>query len=118
MQRIRPRVWGAGLVLSTLFLGVTYIVGIFSGGIRIDKACASAGQPLDDGYPSVNWPDPNPLFPVSKKCNASYDLVPFWINPALVIFALLTLACIVLLIVSLVHRAKTRRAESPDNENS
>lgn len=69
----------------------------------------NAGQPLDDGYPSINWPDPNPPFPLSKKCNANYDLVPFWVNPALVLFAVLVLTCLILLVLSSIQRAKASR---------
>jgi hypothetical protein len=30
-----------------------------------------------------------------NRCNADYDLVPGWVNPALVIFAVAAVACLV-----------------------
>lgn len=34
------------------------------------------------------------MVPLHDKCNATYDLVPAWVNPALVILPLLAAICL------------------------
>lgn len=85
-------VWLGLSFLSFLATCTTYFIGISSSGKDIDETCAKAGQILDDSYRSQNWKEPSQFFPLHNKCNADYDLVPYWVNPALVIFIVLTLA--------------------------
>jgi len=47
------------------------------------------------------------LFPISNPCNASYDLVPPYVNP--VFFALLALS-IVFTVIAVVQRVRRRKA--------
>lgn len=113
LTKIRLRTWKWGIVISIVALGIVFVRGAISGGWHIRKTCMAAGEIYDEDYRSQNWQEPTQIFPMSNKCNANFDLVPFWINPALVFFALLALTCLTLLTVSSIQRAKARRAESP-----
>ncbi len=66
------------------------------------------GQIFDREYRSKNWEEASRFFPLSNRCNADYDLVPPWINPALLIFAAMTLAFLALAIDSFIARHKSR----------
>ncbi|NEA66459.1 hypothetical protein [Streptomyces sp. SID12488] len=93
MRRWGLLAWGVALVASPFLLGITFFVGIFSGGHEIDETCASLGQPLDDQYRAEHWREPGQWFPLHNKCNADYDLVPVWVNPAIVVLTLLIVVC-------------------------
>jgi len=119
MRQIQPWAWliWLGLIcMSVLGLGVTYFVGIFAPGKDINETCAKAGQILDDGYRSQNWKEPGQLFPLHNKCNAYYDIIPAWVNPTLVTFALLTLVLLGAFIVSIITSWKRRAYRSSANE--
>ncbi|MEH0511676.1 hypothetical protein QA942_21815 [Streptomyces sp. B21-106] len=88
LGRHHPVLW---FLLSALSGAVTFFVwlcGIFSGGLDVGETCALRGQPYDDAYRSEHWREPSRIFPLHDRCNASYDLVPVWINPALVLLSL------------------------------
>lgn len=100
MRRVSPRAWLGLAVLSLLSLVITFFIGAFAGGKDIDETCAAAGQPLDDAYRARHWQEPGQLFPMHNRCNAQYDLVPAWVNPALVIFAVASAVFLVAFIAS------------------
>lgn len=120
MTRLRhnPFLWALVFMLSVAALLITLVSAAIAPGKDVARTCAMAGQPFDSEYRSQNWMEPGQFFPKHNKCNANYDLIPPWINPALVIFAFLALACLTMIVVSLVQQAKARRAESRNNENS
>ncbi|GAA3907040.1 hypothetical protein GCM10023084_69110 [Streptomyces lacrimifluminis] len=95
MRRLSPLAWLAVAVASSFLLGITYFVGMFSGGHEIDETCASVGRPMDDQYRAEHWREPGQWFPLRNKCDADHDLVPVWVNPAVVVLALLTGVCVV-----------------------
>lgn len=74
---------------------VTWFVGAFAGGLDVGEACQAAGAAYDDAYRSAHWREPSRLFPLHNRCNAGYDLVPAWVNPALVLLPLLAVASLV-----------------------
>jgi formate-dependent nitrite reductase membrane component NrfD len=47
-------------------------------------------------------------FPLTTKCNAEYDLVPAWANPALAVLALLTVSFLAMALAALIIRVKSR----------
>jgi hypothetical protein len=106
--KLRSRSWLGLALVSVLALGVTYFVGVASGGLEIDEACAAAGQPVDDNYRAQHWQEPGRFFPLHNKCNADYDLVPGWTNPALVILAVLAALLLLAFCVSLTTTVKRR----------
>ncbi|MDX3800614.1 hypothetical protein [Streptomyces sp. AK04-3B] len=87
-QRYCPVRWLLLCVLACVVTFIVWLCGIFSGGLDVGETCALRGQTYDDVYRSEHWREPSRFFPLHDKCNASYDLVPVWINPALVLFAL------------------------------
>jgi hypothetical protein len=70
---------------------VVFFQGVAAGGLDVAEACElDAGQPYDHEYRSQHAHEQLQLFPLTTKCNAEYDLVPAWTNPALAILAILT----------------------------
>ena len=53
----------------------------------------------------------NQLF-VSTKCHADYDLVPGWVNPALVVLAVLAVTCLAYAVRLAVIRRRTKTRTS------
>ncbi|WP_157180936.1 hypothetical protein [Actinopolymorpha alba] len=78
---------------------VVYFIGVFSGGLDIGETCARLGQPYDDAYRATHWEEPSRFFPLHNRCNAAFDVVPAWVNPALVCFAALTVIGAVVAVV-------------------
>ncbi|MCP9956740.1 hypothetical protein [Streptomyces sudanensis] len=84
---------------SALFLllgtGVTYLAGSLAGAsLDPEEACHRAGEPYDRAYRRANVEEYGRWFPLHDRCHAGYDLVPAWVNPALVTLAALALACL------------------------
>lgn len=101
--------------LSSVALGFTFFIGAFvASGKDIDETCAKAGQQLDRNYRAQNWQEPSQLFPLHDKCNAGYDMVPAWINPALVLFASLAAVflCIFVVLALRVWKADRQRGHT------
>ncbi|MEU7055348.1 hypothetical protein [Streptomyces sp. NPDC046197] len=88
--------WFTGTaVLCTLATVVTWLVGAFAGSsLDAEEACHRAGAHYDSAYRAAHWQEPSRWFPLHDKCNAAHDLVPPWVNPALVILPVLALACL------------------------
>lgn len=93
MKEANPTsVWLKLTLLSTFLLFLVFCQGIFASGKDIDETCAAAGEELDQEYRLQNAHEPLQLFPLHDKCNALYDTVPAWTNPALVVLAILTVS--------------------------
>lgn len=92
MGKIKPaEFWLKLTVLSAFLLFVVFFQGVAPGGLDVAEACElGAGQTYDHQYRSQNAHEQHQLFPLTTKCNAEYDLVPPWTNPALAILAILT----------------------------
>ncbi|MFF1544289.1 hypothetical protein [Streptomyces sp. NPDC058291] len=108
------------LTLSALSCGalfVTWLWGAWSGGLDVAETCTlREGQEYDDVYRAEHWREPSQVFPLHNRCNASYDLVPAWVNPTLVLLALLAAGSLVigvnLLVVVLWRTFGGRRGRS------
>ncbi|MCX5370292.1 hypothetical protein [Streptomyces sp. NBC_00103] len=91
--RRTPVFWLTLSVLSCVGLFLTWFWGAWSGGLDVAETCALLkGQKYDDAYRAEHWREPSRVFPLHNKCNASYDLVPAWVNPMLVLLAFLAVA--------------------------
>ena len=66
------------------------------------ETCISRGVRFDPAYEFRRT-----AFPLSRPCNAEYDLVPVWMNVAVVLLVAATLAC---LVVAVVLTRRDRRA--------
>ncbi|CAL9284460.1 hypothetical protein [Streptomyces sp. SudanB66_2053] len=75
--------WTAALLL--LGAGAAYLVGSLAGAsLDPEEACHRAGEPYDREYRRANFDEYTRWFPLHDRCHADYDLVPAWVNPALV----------------------------------
>ncbi|GHA81157.1 MULTISPECIES: hypothetical protein [Streptomyces] len=93
-RRWRSPGWWAYPAVVLIGLGcVAWFIGTFSGGLDVREACAAAGAPYDDAYRTEHWREPSQWFPLRNKCNAGHDLVPAWVNPSLVVFAVMLVGC-------------------------
>lgn len=106
MREIRPLTWVGLAFGSFIAAACTFFIGAWAGGHEIDETCAARGQMYDEFYRSENWREPSQLFPMHNKCNADFDLVPFWVNPALAVFAVLAVAFVGAFISSIVKAAR------------
>ncbi|MET8382749.1 hypothetical protein ABZV14_07060 [Streptosporangium canum] len=88
--------WFAGTaVLLVLGTGVTYLAGSLAGGnLDPEEACHADGQTYDRAYRRANFDEYTQWFPLHDRCHAGYDLVPAWVNPALVVLPVLAAACL------------------------
>ncbi|MFI8947702.1 hypothetical protein ACIGO6_14420 [Streptomyces sp. NPDC053750] len=87
-----------------------YLTGIFSGGLDVEEACVHGhGVRYDDVYRAAHWEEFSRWFPLHSKCNEDFDLVPAWVNPAIVFFALLAAVGVLCLAAAVVTAVRTRR---------
>lgn len=96
----------AGLCLVAI--PVVWFVGAFSGGLDPEESCHLAGQAYDESYRAAHWREAARWFPLHNRCSAGYDLVPPWVNPALVVLPLLALACLGVASWLVVRRLRAR----------
>ncbi|MFJ8647109.1 hypothetical protein ACIRNI_13420 [Streptomyces sp. NPDC093546] len=85
--------WARAAVFLALGTGLLFLWGLGSMFVLdVEEACTlSRGQeyaPEETGAQT--------LLPMSYKCNASYDLVPGYVNPGLAVGAVSTVVCAVL----------------------
>ncbi|MFD9392488.1 hypothetical protein ACFWBB_17770 [Streptomyces sp. NPDC060000] len=116
-MRRTPVHWLTLSALSCVGLFLTWFWGAWSGGLDVAETCTLLeGQKFDDDYRAEHWREPSQVFPLHNKCNASYDLVPAWVNPTLVLLALLAVGSLIigvgLLIVALSRTVARYRARS------
>ncbi|MGW4233528.1 hypothetical protein ACWEF9_30435 [Streptomyces sp. NPDC004980] len=99
--------WFAGTaVLLVVATGVTYLGGSLAGGsLDPEEACHADGQTYDPEYRRANFREYTQWFPLHDRCHAGYDLVPAWVNPALVALPVLALACLAYAVrLAVLHR--------------
>jgi hypothetical protein len=109
MGKIKPAGFWLNLtVLSAFLLFVVFFQGAAAGGLDVGEACGQAGQSYDHVYRSQNAHEQLQLFPLTTKCNAQYDLVPAWTNPALAILAILTVSFFGAMLAALFIRIRVR----------
>ena len=112
----RPRTWlslgVAGVSTGVAGFAVAYLTGILSGGLDVGEACVHGhGVRYDEAYRAAHAEEFDRWFPLRSKCNENFDLVPAWVNPAIVFFGLLAaagVACLVVAVVSVVRTTEPR----------
>jgi hypothetical protein len=77
-------VWLVATVTAVLLAVCLYGYGFVQGStLDLRDACAAEGQSVDNSFLMTQRPGgPSPL---SQPCNAAYDLVPSFVNPAIVV---------------------------------
>lgn len=106
-----PLAWAGLTLVSFLLLGITFIIGAAASGLDVGEKCAEAGQFFDRAYRKQHQEESRRVFPMHSACNADFDLVPAWVNPGLVISAVLTSAFLVAYTLSLAARSSRTQAE-------
>lgn len=86
-----------GLVSAALVL-VLLFFGLFGGGLETDETCELRHhQTYDQEYRTAHPEHANTrIFPLSNKCNADYDMIPFWMNPLIVSLGLFSIGSVTL----------------------
>jgi hypothetical protein len=92
--------WWTRLCSVSLFAGLaSWLRGALSGGLDVGETCQFVHhERFDYAYRESHAEEPQKLFPLHNKCNAHYDLVPSWVNPAIVICTVVALAAVAVLV--------------------
>ncbi|RNG35350.1 hypothetical protein [Streptomyces botrytidirepellens] len=95
----RP-MWWTRLCSVSLFAGLaSWIWGTFRTGLDVRDTCQFVHhERYDETYWDAHAKEFQKIFPLHNKCNAHYDLVPAWVNPAIVVCAVVSLAAIAVLL--------------------
>ena len=101
MLNYQVRVWLPLSVLAGVSTVAVYLFGVSSQAWDISETCERHAQAYDEAYRAEHWREPGRWFPLHDKCNAYFDLVPVWVNPAVVILATVTVACAVVSMVAI-----------------
>lgn len=99
--RWNPAFWLGSLIVAGMVFVPTWLWGAFSGGLDVAETCAlGEGQPFDASYRQGLGPQPSGPFPLHNMCNASYDLVPGWVNPTLACLAVIVTGSLIATVVT------------------
>ncbi len=98
-----------------MFTGTAvWLSGAFSGGLDVQESCRlTHHQRYDSAYRLAHAGEFQRLFPLRNKCNASYDLVPAWVNPAVAACFVVAVLCTVMLVWLGLCRAVTVKRKAP-----
>lgn len=106
----RPGWFGHAAWASLFLLVSVWLWGAMSGGLNIEKSCYFHHQSYDDAYHDAHRDDYYRLFPLSRNCNADYDMVASWVNPAVVVLSLLAIVSLTGAVASLAcQKRRTQR---------
>jgi hypothetical protein len=104
--------WWARLCSVALFAGfATWIWAEFRTGLDEHDTCQFVHHEYyDAAYADAHAAEFRKLFPLHDKCNAQFDLVPSWVNPFLVVCAVVVTAAVaVLLRFGITHLTRRTR---------
>ncbi|WP_260635203.1 hypothetical protein [Streptomyces angustmyceticus] len=96
----RRAMWWTRLCSVALCAGLAlWIRGVFGEGLNVRETCLFVHhERYDAAYWDSHAEEFRKVFPLHNKCNAHYDLVPAWINPAIVTCAVISLAAVAVLL--------------------
>ncbi|WP_051790139.1 hypothetical protein [Streptomyces sp. NRRL S-1022] len=99
--RWNPGFWFGTSIVAGIVLVPTWLWGAFSGGLDVAETCELAeGQRFDASYRQELGPQPSGPFPLHNMCNASYDLVPGWVNPMVACLAVIVTGSLIATVVT------------------
>jgi hypothetical protein len=110
----RHPLWWTRVCSVALFAGlVTWILGVFRGGLDVRKTCQFVHHEYyDRAYRDAHAAEFQKFFPLHNKCNAHFDLVPAWVNPSITVCAVIAMAAVaVLLKFGIAHLTRFSRKE-------
>lgn len=110
---MKPRRWAIAASISFVLMVLMYGYGA-SHMFSLDKeeeCTVILHQRYDAKYAHAE----EQFFPLTQKCNASYDMVPFFVNPSVVLLLGVTLACAGAAVTATVRRRRAvpLHAKSP-----
>lgn len=110
----RRPMWWTRMFSVTLFADfAVWAWGISRGGFDVEEACNfEHGQRYDDVFWESNSEEFQKIFPLHNKCNEHYDMVPAWVNPAIVVLSLLTVISLCAVMYLLVRNRAAKRENS------
>ena len=92
---LRPSSFVALGCVALLNAATVWLVGFSRAGLDLRESCESrSGVRFDDAWNDVHYAESQRFFPLHAKCSASVDLVPAWINPAVIALVLLFVGCL------------------------
>ncbi|WP_350003993.1 hypothetical protein [Pseudarthrobacter sp. WHRI 8279] len=102
-------------IFSAFMVPILLFIGIFAGGLDDEESCEISRHQAYDREYRMTHPEHagRTIFPLSNKCNADYDMVPFWMNPAVVGFALLAVGAFI--VPPLITRTALQRPNGPQS---
>jgi hypothetical protein len=111
-HKIRPERILLG-IFSAFMVPILLFFGIWVGGLDDQESCELSHHQAYDREYRMAHPEHagRNIFPLSNKCNSDYDMVPFWLNPAVVGFALLSVGAFI--VPPLRNRTVGKRSGSP-----
>ncbi|WP_458779285.1 hypothetical protein [Arthrobacter sp. D3-16] len=88
------------LTSAVLLVSVFLIQYSIAASRDLDEVCEGAGLVLDRNFRLLHEHDGSLYFPLHNRCNATYDIVPGWVNPALSTLAAVLVIALVCGLVS------------------
>ncbi|MFE4831609.1 hypothetical protein [Streptomyces sp. NPDC056672] len=104
---MKPRNWTIAAGLSFLAMTLTYGYGV-SRMFSLDRQELCTVILHQEFDPEYAYPEER-FFPLTRKCNASYDMVPSFVNPSIVLLLAGTLLCASLAVAAAVRRRRAVR---------
>ncbi|MFH8220089.1 hypothetical protein ACH4C2_12480 [Streptomyces sp. NPDC018057] len=94
--RWRSAGWFTGTaVLCAAATSVVWLTGALAGtSLDAEEACHRDGAVYDRAYRAAHAREDERWFPLHDRCSAAHDLVPVWVDPALVLLPAAALACL------------------------
>ncbi|MFE2939090.1 hypothetical protein ACFXKG_08525 [Streptomyces sp. NPDC059255] len=87
---------GAALIAGSL-TAMVWGFGLISGGLDIRETCELAHHTTyDQAWRDRTGADGTSYFPVANACNEHVSLVPAWVNPTIVVLAVVTVSALAL----------------------
>jgi hypothetical protein len=92
----RRPLWWTRACSVAFFAGLaSWIWAVSRTGLDVRETCQFVQhQHYDKSYRAAHAAEFQTFFPLHNKCNAHFDLVPPWVNPFLVVCAVMSLAAI------------------------
>ncbi|MEV7087828.1 hypothetical protein AB0O07_18355 [Streptomyces sp. NPDC093085] len=91
---LRPSPLTALSFVAFLNAVTVWLLGFSRGGLDLRESCERDGHVFDDVWNGTHYQESQNLFPLHAKCGAAVDLVPAWVNPAIVFLLLLSIGCL------------------------
>ncbi|WNF29524.1 hypothetical protein RI138_23370 [Streptomyces sp. C11-1] len=79
------------------FTAVVWGFGVFAGGLDVREACEfTHNTNYDQAWRDRTGADGSSFFPLANACNEHVSLVPAWVNPTIIVLAVLSVSALAL----------------------